>query len=132
MNLPTARYHAKTLQGFEDLVAEELEKHGATEIDKGRRGVNFTATAEAMYRHCMHARFTLRVLRQLHQFKATTTDDLYRLSARFAWENVIKKDGSFAIDSTIFSNDFPHSQFATFRLKDAIVDRFKGFYDMIR
>ena len=126
MNLPTARYHAKTLQGFEGLVAEELEKHGATEIDKGRRGVNFTATAEAMYRHCMHARFTLRVLRQLHQFKAKTTDDLYRLSARFAWENVIKKDGSFAIDSTIFSDDFPHSQFAIFRLKDAIVDRFKG------
>ena len=126
MNLPTARYHAKTLQGLEHLVAEELKEHGAIEIDKGRRGVNFTATAEAMYRHCLHARFTLRVLRQLHQFKAKTTDDLYRLSARFAWEDVIKKDGTFAIDATIFSDDFPHSQFATFRLKDAIVDRFKG------
>ncbi len=126
MNLPTARYHAKTLQGLEDLVAEELLQHGATEIEKGRRGVNFNATAEALYRHCMHARFTLRVLRKLHEFKAKTTDDLYRLSARFAWENVIKKDGTFAIDSTIFSDDFPHSQFATFRLKDAIADRFKG------
>jgi putative N6-adenine-specific DNA methylase len=126
MNLPTARYHAKTLQGLEHLVAEELKEHGAIEIDKGRRGVNFTATAEAMYRHCLHARFTLRVLRQLHQFKAKTTDELYRLSARFAWEDVIKKDGTFTIDATIFSDDFPHSQFATFRLKDAIVDRFKG------
>ena len=126
MNLPTAKYHAKTLQGLEEFVAEELKQHGATDIHIVRRGVNFTATAEAMYRHCMHARFTLRVLRELHEFKAKNTDDLYRLSARFAWENVIKKDGSFTIDSTIFSDDFPHSQFATFRLKDAIVDRFKG------
>ena len=75
MNLPTARYHAKTLQGLEYLVVEELLQHGATEIDKGRRGVNFTATAEALYRHCMHARFTLRVLRKLHEFKAKTTWD---------------------------------------------------------
>ena len=126
MNLPTAKYHAKTLQGLEEFVAEELKQHGATDIHIVRRGVNFTATAEAMYRHCMHARFTLRVLRELHEFKAKNTDDLYRLSARFAWENLIKKDGSFTIDSTIFSDDFPHSQFATFRLKDAIVDRFKG------
>ena len=87
MNIPTAQYHAKTLQGFEELVFDELKLHGATDIVKGRRGVNFTATAEAMYRHCMHARFTLRVLRTLHTFSAKNTDELYRLSARFAWEN---------------------------------------------
>ena len=70
MNIPTAQYHVKTLQGFEELVVDELKLHGATDIVKGRRGVNFTATAEAMYRHCMHARFTLRVLRTLHTFSA--------------------------------------------------------------
>ena len=92
MNIPTAKYHAKTLSGFEELVAEELKCHGATEIVIGRRGVDFVATAEAMYRHCMHARFTLRVLRVIHTFKAKNTDDLYRLSARFSWEDIIKQD----------------------------------------
>ena len=126
MNLPTARYHAKTLLGLEGFVEEELKQHGATDIEVGRRGLNFTATAETLYRHCLHARFTVRVLRKIHEFKAKTTDDLYRLSARFAWEDLIKKDGTFAIDATVYSDDFPHSQFATFRLKDAIADRFKA------
>ena len=126
MNIPTAQYHVKTLQGFEELVVNELKLHGATDIVKGRRGVNFTATAEAMYRHCMHARFTLRVLRTLHTFSAKNTDELYRLSARFAWENVIKKDGSFVIDSTIHSEDFSHTQLASLRVKDAIADRFRA------
>ena len=72
MNLPTAKYHAKTLQGLEEFVAEELKQHGATDIHIVRRGVNFTATAEAMYRHCMHARFTLRVLREFMNSKQKT------------------------------------------------------------
>ena len=50
-NIPTAAYHAKTLAGLEQLVADELLAHGATEIKIGRRGVGFTATAEVMYRH---------------------------------------------------------------------------------
>jgi len=126
INIPTAKYHAKTLSGFEQLVAQELKLHGATDIVVGRRGVGFTASAEAMYRHCMHARFTLKVLRILYTFAAKNTDDLYRLSARWGWEDVMKKDGSFTIDSTIYSESFPHDQFATLRLKDAIVDRFRG------
>ena len=126
INKPTAKYHAKTLSGFEQLVAQELKLHGATDIVVGRRGVGFTASAEAMYRHCMHARFTLKVLRILYTFVAKNTDDLYRLSARWGWEDVMKKDGSFTIDSTIYSESFPHDQFATLRLKDAIVDRFRG------
>ena len=125
-NIPTAKYHAKTHTGFEPLVADELRKHGATEIEVGRRGVGFTATAEVMYRHCLQARFTLRVLRILHSFQAKNTDELYRLSARWSWEDILSKDGTFTIDSTIYSDDFKHDQFATLRLKDAIVDRFRA------
>lgn len=126
MNIPTAKYHAKTLSGFEELVAEELKRHGATDIVIGRRGVDFVATSEAMYRHCMHARFTLRVLRIIHTFKAKNTDDLYRLSARFSWEDIIKQDGSFVIDATVNSKIFTHDKYASLKVKDAIVDRFRA------
>ena len=125
-NVPTAKYHAKTLSGLEQLVANELKVHGATEIKLGRRGVGFTATAEVMYRHCMHARFTLKVLRVLYQFQANHTDELYKLAARKSWEDIMNQDGSFTIDSTIYSDYFKHDQFATLRLKDAIVDRFRA------
>ena len=125
-NIPTAAYHAKTLAGLEQLVADELLAHGATEIKIGRRGVGFTATAEVMYRHCMHARFTLKVLRILYQFQAKHTDELYRMAARKKWEDVLKADGTLTIDSTIYSDHFTHDQFAVLRLKDAIVDRFRA------
>jgi putative N6-adenine-specific DNA methylase len=125
-NIPTATYHAKTLAGLEQLVADELLAHGATEIKIGRRGVGFTATAEVMYRHCMHARFTLKVLRILYQFQAKHTDELYRMAARKKWEDVLKADGTLTIDSTIYSDHFTHDQFAVLRLKDAIVDRFRA------
>ncbi|MGY8916917.1 MAG: THUMP domain-containing class I SAM-dependent RNA methyltransferase, partial [Flavobacteriales bacterium] len=125
-NVPTAKYHAKTLAGLEQLVANELETHGATEIEVGRRGVGFTATAEVLYRHCMHARFTLKVLRILYQFQAKHTDELYRMAARKSWEDIMNQDDSFTIDSTIYSEHFTHDQFATLRLKDAIVDRFRA------
>jgi putative N6-adenine-specific DNA methylase len=74
----------------------------------------------------MHARFTLKVLRVLYQFQANHTDELYKLAARKSWEDIMNQDGSFTIDSTIYSESFKHDQFATLRLKDAIVDRFRA------
>ena len=74
----------------------------------------------------MHSRFAVRVLRYLTSFEAKTPDDLYRQGARFAWENLLAPDGSFVIDATVHSDGFSHSHFAALKLKDAIVDRFRG------
>ena len=83
------KLHAKTLAGLEDLVAQDMNEAGATEVVVGRRGVSCEADLKAMYHLCLHSRFVLRVLRHLTEFNAKNPDDLYRQSARFAWEDLI-------------------------------------------
>ena len=41
---------AKTLQGLENILAEELTRLGANNIEIGRRMVSFTGDLEMMYR----------------------------------------------------------------------------------
>jgi putative N6-adenine-specific DNA methylase len=65
-------------------------------------------------------------LRHLTEFNAQNPDDLYRQSARFAWEDLIPVDGTFVVDATVHSEVFTHDHFAALRLKDAVVDRFRG------
>ena len=118
--------YLKTLAGLEELASEELKRAGATHIVPGRRGIAFEGDAKALYTICMHSRFAVRVLRYLTSFEAKTPDDLYRQGARFAWESLLEPDGSFVIDATVHSEGFSHSHFAALKLKDAIVDRFRG------
>jgi putative N6-adenine-specific DNA methylase len=118
--------YLKTLAGLEPLAAEELKSAGATSIVPGRRGISFEGDSKVLYSICMHSRFSVRVLRHLTSFEAATPDDLYRNGARFAWENILAPDGTFVIDATVNSDGFSHSHFAALKLKDAIVDRFRG------
>ena len=118
--------YLKTLAGLEPLAAEELKAAGATAIVPGRRGIAFEGDAKVLYTICMHSRFAVRVLRHLTSFEAATPDDLYRNGARFAWENILSPEGTFVIDATVHSDGFSHSHFAALKLKDAIVDRFRG------
>ena len=120
------KLHAKTLAGLEDLVAQDMKQAGATEVSVGRRGVSCLADLKTMYHLCLHSRFVLRVLRHLTEFNAKNPDDLYRQCARFAWEDLIPVDGTFVVDATVHSEVFTHDHFAALRLKDAVVDRFRG------
>ena len=120
------KLYLKTLAGLEALAADELKQAGAKAIDVGRRGVSFEGDNKVLYRICMHSRFAVRVLRFLTTFEAKTPDDLYRNGARFPWENMLDAEGSFVIDATVHSEGFSHSHFAALKLKDAIVDRFRG------
>lgn len=120
------KLHAKTLAGLEDLVAQDMKQAGATEVSVGRRGVSCLADLKTMYHLCLHSRFVLRVLRHLTEFDAKNPDDLYRQCARFAWEDLIPVDGRFVVDATVHSEVFTHDHFAALRLKDAVVDRFRG------
>lgn len=118
-------YHAKTLAGLESLVERELREHGAQVLRVGRRGIDFGADMETLFRVCMCSRFTLRVLRPILQFEAQDAQDLYEQANTWDWMSVMDAKSTFAIDATVYSDLFTHSQYATLRLKDAIVDHFR-------
>lgn len=119
---------AKTFQGLEEVLADELRGLGADNVTVGKRMVSFEGNLEMMYKANMCCRTALRILKPIYKFIASDTDSLYDMVKEYDWEQVLSLDKTFAIDSVVYSDDFTHSRFVTYRVKDAIVDWFKDKY----
>lgn len=119
---------AKTFQGLEDVLAEELRDLGAADVEPGRRMVSFTGTIETLYRANMCCRTALRILKPICKFTASNPDELYDRVKEYDWETILSLDKTFSIDSVVYSDEFSHSRYVTYRVKDAIVDWFRDKY----
>ncbi len=119
---------AKTFQGLEDVLAEELKNLGAEDVTPGKRMVAFRGDKTLLYKanFCCHT--ALRILKPMYKFTADDTDELYEAVKNFEWEKLLSPDQTFAIDSTVNSESFRHSKFVTYRVKDAIADYFTAKY----
>ncbi|MBO7609980.1 MAG: RNA methyltransferase [Muribaculaceae bacterium] len=115
---------AKTFQGLEGVLADELRQLGAEQVTEGRRVVSFEGDKEMMYRANFCLRTALRVLKPFFKFRSTDADDLYEKVKGYDWSQIMTPKTTFAIDVTAFGDEFSHSRFVTYRVKDAIVDFF--------
>ena len=115
---------AKTFQGLEGVLSDELVALGAQEVRQGRRMVSFRGDKELMYRANFALRTALRVLKPIYKFTSTDADDLYEKIKDFAWDSIMSENSTFSIDSTVYSETFRHSRFVTYRVKDGIADYF--------
>ena len=116
---------AKTFQGLEEVLAKELTELGASNIEVGRRMVAFTGDKEMMYKANFCLRTAIRILKPIKHFEAKNADEVYEAIKAIAWEDFLDKDKSFAVDAVVFSNEFRHSKFVAYKVKDAIVDYFR-------
>ena len=116
---------AKTFQGIEDVLVEELEELKAENITKGHRMVTFTGDKEMLYRANFCLRTAVRILKPILNFKAKTADDVYEAVRQVEWADIMDLSTSFSVDSVVNSNDFRHSKFVAYKVKDAIVDYFR-------
>lgn len=115
---------AKTMAGLEDVLAEELIGLGANNLEIGKRMVSFEGDLALMYKANIQCRTALRILRPVYEFKAKTTDDIYKKVKAMNWFEHLTEDSTFAIDAITFSDYFTHSKFVAYRVKDAIADYF--------
>ncbi len=116
---------AKTFQGLEDVLAEELRGIGAKNVEPGRRMVSFEGDLETLYKANLCCRTALRILKPIYKFIAEDPESLYEMVKEYDWNQILTLDKSFAIDVTAYSDEFTHSRYVTYRVKDAIVDYFK-------
>jgi len=116
---------AKTLYGFEELLAQELRQLGASNVETGTRNVTFTGDKGFMYKANLCCRTAIKILKPITVFNIFTEKDLYKKVYEIPWENYMDKEGSLAVDATVFSDQFTHSQYIALKTKDAIVDRFR-------
>ena len=119
---------AKTFQGLEDVLADELRALGAEDINMGRRMVAFRGNLETLYRANFCCRTALRILKPFYKFSARDADELYDKAKDFDWSSILSLSKTFSIDTVAYSDEFSHSRFVTYRIKDAIVDWFKDRY----
>ena len=116
---------AKTLFGFEDILAKELTQLGAMNVEKGVRNVSFVGDKGFMYKANLGIRTAIKILKPIHSFRVNREEDLYKNVKAIKWEDYLKPTGSLAVDATVHNSVFTHSQYTALKTKDAIVDRFR-------
>ena len=116
---------AKTLFGFEDILANELTQLGAQNVQKGVRVVTFEGDKGFMYKANLGLRTALKILKPIHTFKASNENMLYKGIQQIDWADYLSTHQTFLIDTTLHSDKFNHSQFVALKSKDAIVDQFR-------
>jgi len=116
---------AKTFMGLEPVLAKELTQLGANDIQIGRRMVSFTGNKEMLYRANFQLRTAIRILKPIRHFKASSADDVYEEIKRIDWSEYLEPEKTFAVDAVVFSEEFRHSKFVSYKVKDAIVDQLR-------
>ncbi len=116
---------AKTFMGLEPVLAKELAQIGANDIQIGRRMVSFQGNKETMYRANFQLHTAIKILKPIAHFKAMSADDVYNEVGKLDWTEYLFGDRTFAVDSVVFSEEFRHSKFVSYKVKDAIVDQLR-------
>ncbi|MDO5607865.1 MAG: class I SAM-dependent RNA methyltransferase [Capnocytophaga sp.] len=116
---------AKTLFGFEDILAAELRQLGAMKVEKGVRSVSFEGDKGFMYKANLCLRTALKILKPIAKFRVRNEDDYYRKLYDFHWNSILNTRQTFAVSATLQTELFNHSKYVALRAKDAIVDKFR-------
>ncbi|MHA6697455.1 THUMP domain-containing class I SAM-dependent RNA methyltransferase [Chryseobacterium sp. A301] len=120
----------KTFFGLEELLAEEVKKLGGKNVQIKNRAVNCEGDLGFLYKINYSLRTALKIIVPLFEFQAYNEQKFYDKLYRFPWDKYLKAGQTFAIDSTVYSETFSHSQFITLKMKDAIVDYFRDHFEM--
>ena len=123
------RLTARTLEGLEWILAQELEHLGAQDLRVGRRTIEFSAppgaAKETLYRVVLESRTAIRVLEPLGRFRVDSPDSLYRAMMEVDWREQLKVSDTLRVDAAIHDTFLKHSLYAAQIVKDAIVDQLR-------
>jgi putative N6-adenine-specific DNA methylase len=120
---------AKTMFGLEEILAEELRKLGAQNIQTINRAVSFKGDKGFMYKANLNLRTALRILKPIAHFQAHDEKELYKKLCEIDWTEIFDLDTTFATHATTHSEVFTHSKYASLVMKDAIADTFRKKFD---
>ncbi|MFA6820992.1 MAG: bifunctional 23S rRNA (guanine(2069)-N(7))-methyltransferase RlmK/23S rRNA (guanine(2445)-N(2))-methyltransferase RlmL [Sphaerochaetaceae bacterium] len=114
-----------------DLVAQEATAIGANDVTVTGGGVEFNGTLETAYKFCLYSRVASRLLMSLaNDNNIHNGDQFYDSSMKIPWEKYLDPTKTFSITVTSYACPWlKNTTFAAMRLKDAVVDRIRGYYD---
>ena len=119
-------YLAKTVQGLEPILAQELQQLGIEHVRIESRAVSFETDQAGLYRANLGLRTALRILLPLAQAQVSHQQDLYDLARQPNYADYFGLETSFAVFATVQKAPaFNHSGFVALKVKDAVVDQFR-------
>ena len=116
---------AKTLYGFEPLLAKELRNLGAGNVSEGVRSVSFEGDTGFIYKANLCLRTAIKILKPIASFKVFNEHQLYTKLFALDWPTIFEANKTFACNATVSSKVFNNSLFVALKAKDALVDRFR-------
>lgn len=117
---------ATTLQGLEEILAQEIRELGGSEVKVLIRAVSFYGDQALLYACNYQLRTALRILKPIFSFKANNEEELYKGAMSIWWNKFMTLEQSFAISAAVSGEIFTHSQYAALKTKDALVDQFRN------
>jgi len=116
---------AKTMFGFEEILAKEIRNLGCANVTEGIRSVTFEGDTGFMYKANLCLRTAIKIIKPIHSFSLRNEDELYKKIYAMDWSEFLSVDTTFAIDTTVNSENFTHSLYVSQKVKYAIVDKFR-------
>jgi putative N6-adenine-specific DNA methylase len=110
-------------RGIEPVLERELAALGAGNLKPGAGGVQFSGTLATAYAANLQSRVASRILWLVAGGSYRNEADLYALARDIPWEREFRTDQRLRVDVTATHSPLQSLQFATLKVKDAIVDR---------
>ncbi len=117
---------ATTTLGLEEVLAVELLRLGAKNIEQHNRAVSFYGDEGFMYKANLCLRTAIRVLKPLTSGKAQNEHELYDLIDSISWDKFLSLNQTLAVTAALNTEYFNHNQYVAQKCKDAIVDQFRS------
>jgi putative N6-adenine-specific DNA methylase len=112
-------------RGLEPLAADELRALGAQNVAPENGGVAFAGTMRTAYAANLGSRIASRVLWQIAGGDVRGEDDIYERTRAVRWEQFFDAGRTLRVDLAASRSPLRSLDFATLRIKDAIVDRLR-------
>jgi len=119
-------FFAPCPRGLEQVLAGELRALGAAAVAVAGGGVAFEGERAVAMLANLHSRIASRVLMRVAQGRYRDDDDLYRLANRTEWEHWFEPARTLRVDVSAIRSPLRSLNFATLRIKDGLVDRFRA------
>lgn len=118
-------YIAKTLFGLEQVLADELRELGADGIRTLNRAVGFSGDKKLLYKANFNLRTALKILVPIKEGEINNEQDLYEFVRTINWSRYLGAEDTLAVEVSLSTSLFSHTQYIAQKIKDAVVDQFR-------
>ena len=122
----THYFFAPCPRGLATALAEELSELGAQGCEPADAGVAFSGPFDLVYVTNLHSRIASRILWRVARFAYKSEDDVYNGANAVKWSHYFNVDRTIKVDTNAHRSPVKSLDFITLRVKDAVVDHFRG------